>query len=225
MDRKKIILPRLSPEQFDRSRPAEFSRCFDSLGRPLSVDCRPWEAYPDKPEVRVRAALCGEFLIVKFTVREKEVLGRYREDNAPVYQDSCVELFLSPEGEEVYYNFEFNCLGSCLAQVGPKREERTFLDPALLQGIFRVPSLGREPCHHFSEGPLEEAEPWSLLVAVPGACFVENPLSSLENLRFRGNFYKCGDSLRRPHYLSWSPIGTEQPDFHRPEFFGEIWPG
>ncbi|MDE5921249.1 MAG: hypothetical protein K2G82_06535, partial [Paramuribaculum sp.] len=25
-----------------------------------------------------------------------------------------------------------------------------------------------------------------------------------------------------PHYLSWAPITTPQPDFHRPEFFGNI---
>ena len=37
-----------------------------------------------------------------------------------------------------------------------------------------------------------------------------------------GNFYKCGDATLLPHYLSWSQIDTEQPDFHRPEFFGEL---
>ena len=30
------------------------------------------------------------------------------------------------------------------------------------------------------------------------------------------------DKTAHPHYLSWSPIGTEKPDFHRPEFFGEL---
>ncbi|MBR3931598.1 MAG: hypothetical protein IKJ46_03350, partial [Tidjanibacter sp.] len=24
------------------------------------------------------------------------------------------------------------------------------------------------------------------------------------------------------HFVSWSPIGVEQPDFHRPEWFGEL---
>jgi hypothetical protein len=39
----------------------------------------------------------------------------------------------------------------------------------------------------------------------------------------RANFYKCGDSTAVPHYLSWSHIATETPDFHRPEFFGELY--
>jgi len=36
------------------------------------------------------------------------------------------------------------------------------------------------------------------------------------------NFYKCGDGLSKPHYLSWKPIVAEKPDFHRPEFFSTI---
>jgi hypothetical protein len=36
------------------------------------------------------------------------------------------------------------------------------------------------------------------------------------------NFYKCGDKCMHPHYLSWSPIGLPEPNFHCPEFFGKI---
>ena len=36
------------------------------------------------------------------------------------------------------------------------------------------------------------------------------------------NFYKCGDDLTVPHFVSWNPIKTEKPDFHRPEFFGKL---
>ena len=36
----------------------------------------------------------------------------------------------------------------------------------------------------------------------------------------KANFYKCGDKLSVPHYLSWNPVTTEKPDFHRPEYFG-----
>ncbi len=35
-------------------------------------------------------------------------------------------------------------------------------------------------------------------------------------------FYKCGDNTGRPHYGSWKAIAAESPDFHRPEFFGEL---
>ena len=38
----------------------------------------------------------------------------------------------------------------------------------------------------------------------------------------RGNFYKCGDLTQREHYLSWNRVACAEPDFHRPEFFGEL---
>jgi len=37
---------------------------------------------------------------------------------------------------------------------------------------------------------------------------------------FRANFYKCGDKLTVPHYVTWNPVGTENPDYHQPEHFG-----
>jgi hypothetical protein len=38
----------------------------------------------------------------------------------------------------------------------------------------------------------------------------------------KANFYKCGDELQTPHFLSWNPIEIDQPDFHRPDFFGTL---
>jgi hypothetical protein len=44
----------------------------------------------------------------------------------------------------------------------------------------------------------------------------------LAGVECRGNIYKCGDALPVPHYVSWRPIDTPDPDFHRPEYFGQI---
>ncbi|MDD6236825.1 MAG: carbohydrate-binding family 9-like protein, partial [Clostridiales bacterium] len=38
----------------------------------------------------------------------------------------------------------------------------------------------------------------------------------------RGNFYKCGDKTKHPHFGMWNPINNEFPDFHLPQFFGRI---
>ena len=40
--------------------------------------------------------------------------------------------------------------------------------------------------------------------------------------RLRANFYKCGDLTKQEHYLSWNRVECEKPDFHRPEYFGEL---
>ena len=226
MESKKVIVPMLSsvyPELFNDDELEAFNVQFDQMGRPLSLDNRPWAEYPDRPDVTLRIACSDEYLFVKFYVKERETLGRYENDNEPMYLDSCVEIFLSPEGAGHYYNFEFNCLGNCLAQVGPDRANREVLDPGCLEKIVRVPSLGQRTCCIHNEGTLTEIEPWNLLVAIPLSCFIKDDLNSFKGQKFTGNFYKCGDDLSIPHYLSWSRIETESPDFHRPEYFGEIW--
>ena len=39
---------------------------------------------------------------------------------------------------------------------------------------------------------------------------------------WRANFYKCGDQTLHPHWLTWSPVAFPKPQFHLPEFFGEL---
>jgi hypothetical protein len=68
--------------------------------------------------------------------------------------------------------------------------------------------------------PIEKAEggAWWLEMEVPFALLgAEGTPNTL-----RANLYKCGDLLRTPHYLSWSPIEAAKPDFHRPEQFGTL---
>ena len=71
-----------------------------------------------------------------------------------------------------------------------------------------------------SAGDFEGLQSWRVGVVIP---FDLIGIDS-ENLPhcIRANFYKCGDKTAHPHYLSWSPIDTPKPDFHRPEFFGEL---
>ena len=43
-----------------------------------------------------------------------------------------------------------------------------------------------------------------------------------EGYTLKGNVYKCGDETEIPHFLTWNPVHTEEPDFHRPEYFGDF---
>ncbi|HEX8038127.1 MAG TPA: carbohydrate-binding family 9-like protein [Chryseosolibacter sp.] len=36
------------------------------------------------------------------------------------------------------------------------------------------------------------------------------------------DFYKCGDNLPEPHFITWNDVKAPKPDFHLPEFFGRI---
>lgn len=221
---KKMIIPEVDADfSLLKSDPQKFSELFDQLGRPASLENAPWKDFPDKPDVQFRIAWSTDNLLLKFNVKEREILGSFTKDLSDVYKDSCVEMFLSPEGKDYYYNFEFNCLGSCLLQKGSERKGREVLSQDVLDRIIRIPSLGRDPVHYYHEGLAEDAHTWSLMLVIPASVFIYETIESFSGIRMEGNLYKCGDELETPHYLCWNSIGTETPDFHQPEFFGELW--
>ena len=63
---------------------------------------------------------------------------------------------------------------------------------------------------------------WEVALVIPYSAFFMHNITSLGGKTIRANFYKCGDKLQTPHFLSWSPIDLEKPNFHCPEFFGEL---
>lgn len=158
----------------------------------------------------------AEHIFLRFSVSEMNVKGRYQGFNEPVYKDSCVEFFVSFE-KGLYYNFEFSCIGTLLAAYGSGRSDRAYLSEDILGKIDIHPSLGRNKIE-----VLNRAIDWSLDIAIPIEVFTHSRLKTLSGQQASVNFYKCGDDLPMPHFLSWNPVGTPSPDFHRPEFFGEI---
>lgn len=158
------------------------------------------------PEVSVDLKIQEEFINVFFEVKESKSCFclQHNEDNAPCYEDSCVEIFLMKDSNE-YLNFEFNALGFCLAAKGIDRFHRVPLCINDLQVLKRKSSMKQE----------ENFLNWKLDVCIPLAF-----LGNCQNLI--GNIYKCADKAETPHYLSLFPIDTEKPDFHRPEFFREF---
>ncbi|MDR1865109.1 MAG: hypothetical protein LBR08_05995 [Bacteroidales bacterium] len=176
-----------------------------------------WKEYPYRPWVQFRMACSGEEFLLQYQVREKYIRAMASGDNGEVWKDSCVEFFVSPFDDGIYYNFEFNCAGVCLLAAGAGRNEREKAPLEIVAEIRRLPSLGRAA---FQERK-GEAE-WNLLLAIPYACLFKHPQYTTERKSMKANFYKCGDDLTEPHFLSWRPVKTDKPDFHRPEFFGNI---
>ena len=65
---------------------------------------------------------------------------------------------------------------------------------------------------------------WTVEYSIPFS-FIEEYFGKLDirpGFRFKGNFYKCGDETKYTHYGCWNPIKVASPDFHRPEFFGDL---
>ena len=114
------------------------------------------------------------------------------------------------------YNFEFNCIGTCDASYRESRDSKKSLTPEEYASIRRFSSL---PHVAFTEKL--GVYSWELVVAIPFRLMGLDPDNLPEKIM--GNFYKCADDTEFPHFVSWSPIDLPSPNFHCPEFFGEIY--
>lgn len=182
-----------------------------ACGCPLHIDKINWIDYPYAPEVTAYLAHDGRQLFCVFTVNERHLRIKALDDNGPVWEDSCVEIFIADADGTHYYNFETNAGGTALASL---RVSRTDCEHFTSQKMKRIMRHSSRPRHEASiNNP--DGIGWTLLVGIPFDLIGYD--STPAELRI--NLYKCGDKTDTPHFLSWAPISTPAPDFHRPEFF------
>jgi hypothetical protein len=171
-----------------------------------------WPAFPYQPAVSFSIAYQEDNIFLKYYVSEKDIKAKYTNTNDPVYKDTCVEFFIGIGADPKYYNFEFNCIGTCLAAYGADRNDRVFLSKPLIEEIKHLSSFKQ------SNGLIH----WELNLTIPRKVFCYHDIVSFKGLTGKANFYKCGDDLPVPHFLSWNLVETEEPDFHQSGFFGDI---
>lgn len=172
--------------------------------------------FPYRPMASFSAAYSASALYIDFLVRCNYLRAENYLPQSPVSEDSCVEFFVEPRPGGEYWNFEFNCIGAVNASHRLSRPAPTRLTEAEISTILRYPSCGTRP---FRE--LEGLFTWNLLVSIPFTLIGLDAGNLPEKMR--GNFYKCASATSEPHFLTWNPVFTERPDFHRPEFFGDIY--
>lgn len=172
---------------------------------------QPWPSFAYKPEVRFSIAHTDGHIVLTFNVEEEAVRHVNTEINSSVWEDSCVEFFISFDGRG-YYNFEFNCIGTALVGFGSDRNNRKLLPLTLVKRI---------KCFTKMEKTAKGFE-WQMQAVIPLTVFMYHAVFNLEGKKCKANFYKCGDQLPRPHFLAWNNIETAEPDFHQPAFFGDI---
>jgi len=158
-------------------------------------------------------------LHVKLTCREKNPLTRYTKFFDNVYEDSCLEFFSCIDGGENYMNIEVNSNGTMLCAIGADRNTRT--------PINEVIELHSDAsAFPMTAGVEDDGEVWFVEYVVPAAAMAKVFGIAQDDIKegfvMRGNFYKCGNDTEFEHYLMWSPILTKRPDYHRPEYFGEL---
>ena len=182
------------------------------------VDSVNWpESFPEKPEVSVEVRNDREAIYLHWQVKGEQLRAATTEDQGPVWEDSCVEFFCQVPGEEYYFNFECNCIGAMVASQRKGRDEdvRVFA-PEQMATISRECTYPREIIKE-KDGLFT----WNVKLRIPlRLIFGDKEIEFPQKLR--ANFYKCADKTKKPHFLSWQPIPLPKPDFHCPQFFGEI---
>jgi hypothetical protein len=195
----------------------ELSEMFDRLNERIPIDTINWKDYDYKPDVSFSIAYSDHEIFLKYYVRENYFKAEKTETNQMVCEDSCVEFFVSPEDDGIYYNIEFNGIGTCLMGTGTGRENIIRVNPDIVSKIRRITSVGSKPLKERT-GEFE----WSLTAAIPLDVLFRHKVKELKGKTFRANFYKCGDKLLVPHFVTWNPVGTEKPDYHQSKYFGLI---
>lgn len=165
-----------------------------------------WNSDPNDTKVSLSLRVEDFNLYFSFHVTEKELRRMVNEDNGNVWEDSCVELFISPDKVH-YYNFELSASTALRCGYGSSRTDRTPVNTDLLKLIKRNMKI-------FENN--NKRSTYELSGVIPLKNF------SLDRDKLYINAYKCGDKLSKPHFISLFPIDTPAPDFHQIRFFQEI---
>ncbi len=162
-------------------------------------------------DASVRLSHEGRFLHLRFAIQEPQLRRMCTEHNQKVHTDSCMEIFLQREGESEYVNFEFSASTKALVGRGAGRKDRILYPPFVIDQIPITLTL-LENTNVQSRYRLDV----SIDLVLFGLMKEEETPSFI---KLKGNIYKCGDGLKRPHYLCYAPIGTLKADFHTPSYF------
>ncbi len=209
------------------------------LTAPLPLDgnweAAPWQDAPalhlthhmgpppaHRPRVEARLLYDDEAVYALWRVEDAFVRAVARRTHDCVSRDSCVEFFFSPSAQAgpSYFALETNCGGTMLfARHRLPRADSLLVDLADCAQIQIRSSL---PSRIEPERP--EPVTWYLQYRLPTRILTRYlPIEAPSpGVTWRANFFKCADDSSHPHWLTWSPVPHAQPDFHRPEAFGEI---
>lgn len=169
----------------------------------------PWGSQPLK--VLADLGHDGEHFFVAMRSYESNPRATVTENEGPVHLDSCMEFFFSPcpELRPDYFNMEANPAGAMKFNYGAGRHGRL-----KTRGFPEVAGMQAT----------RTADYWQLVYQIPFALIRENApeFTGASGSIIRANMYRCGEQAACTSFVTLFPIDTEKPDYHRPEYFGEM---
>lgn len=177
---------------------------------PIDIFC--WR-YDYKPKTFAQLVFVeGKELVAKLTCYETDPETRCTKFGEDVYKDSCLEFFaaFNLDTPDIYVNCEMNSAGAALMSIGTNDGDTRVSVPEI---------LGHIPEFH---GEVFD-DHWCAEVRLT----VEDikkmfNVEIKKGFKFKGNFFKCGDETKYEHYGMWCRSVAVIPQFHRPQYFGDL---
>ncbi len=161
--------------------------------------------------IRAEGQICydNENLYVHQRAHESVIRAENTDPLGHIYEDSCMEFFFMLEDSPNYFNFEINANGCLANQFGPKKTDRIY-------------ALRPDAEEYFDIHADRTDDGWEVYYRIP----LEFIQLFYPDYTFKGklaaNMYKCGNKTVNKHYLSWTDIDLDEPNFHVPQFFGTL---
>lgn len=179
----------------------------------------PWSTDGEKEQTIAKMLWDDQYLYVSYYCKDRHISALETKRHGPVSKDDCVEIFISPNPQQVrnYYTFKINAIGTMLNRcrtswwTGPPTWEPDGVD---YRTSFHGLAEKREsPDDHH----------WIVEMAIPFANFKKDAAHTppKDGDEWRLNLNRTG-GMTNKQSSSWSLINSPKPAFHTPEAFGSV---
>ena len=171
-----------------------------------------------RPEPSFKMMYDDNFLYVFYKVRDRYVRGIMKKDQDMVCLDSCMELFIMPNGKGKYFNFEMNCIGTLLLYQVTPVGTGVQMKPIPLEELKKIKRFHSLP--RTLSGEKVGDTVWYAALQIPMDLFVRyaDITYPLKGQVWTGNVFKCADWSSHPCSLTWKKTWT----FHNADGFGKF---
>lgn len=174
------------------------------------------------PKVQLKLCYTNNDLFLIYKVEDKFVRCITTEINGPVWEDSTVEFFFAPDSDLPlrYFNIEINCGGTYLFYYNIiPRKDRIAVDALDMQDFKIAHSLPE-----VVDPEITDDLTWTIECRIPFELLKKysNVTLPAKNVKWKANFYKIAVITSNPHYLTWTEVINDKPDFHLPAYFGDL---
>ena len=176
----------------------------------------PWWTTGAREGTTARLLWDEKYLYVAFVATDAYISAYLTERDAPVSRDDAVEVFFAcdPADVSIYFNFEFNALGTILDRSPRDSRSSEWNGEGVQVGIAIDGTLNDST---------DTDRGWTTEIAIPFADlapFAPN-LPPHDGDHWRLNLYRIGGEVNSQFSL-WSDTRTQRPQYHKPDRFGLV---